>query len=140
MRGFFLILIFTTLCFGQERRLLFGGIFTGSPENYMGKLEVISGRLLEKTCVCPVGTGKDIGKCVDGCLKGFERKVRSVMKKSCGRSPGAGKIVLYGAGDVKLSHHKGRAYLKRRRLRAEYDVSIVTVYGTGFCAILKSNE
>ncbi|MDQ7083133.1 MAG: hypothetical protein Q9N34_09470 [Aquificota bacterium] len=62
------------------------------------------------------------------------------MKRSCRNIPGAGKIVLYGAGDVRLSHHKDKAILERKRLRAEYDVSIVTVYGTGFCAILKSNE
>ncbi|WP_457600195.1 hypothetical protein [Hydrogenivirga sp.] len=135
-----LILILVAVSFSQDRRLIFGGVFTGSPEDYLNNVQVISGKLLERTCICSVKLEKSIRMCVGMCVSKFEKDVKRRMHSVCKKSPNPASVMVYGAGDLKVSYFRDEAVMKRGNSFARYDISVVTVYGTGFCAVLKGGS
>lgn len=135
-----IVLLLLGVVFAQDKRLIFGGVFSGAPEDYLYSIEVVSGKLLERTCICSVKLEKSIRKCVGMCVSKFEGDVKRKMPSVCRKNPNPAKVMVYGAGDLKVSYFRDEALLKRESTFARYDISVVTVYGTGFCAILKTSS
>ena len=135
-----IILLLVGVVFAQDRKLIFGGVFTGAPEDYLHNIKVVGGKLLERTCICSVKLEKSIRKCVGMCVSKFERDVKRRMHSTCSKSPNPASVMVYGAGDLKVSYFRDEAVLKRGNAFANYDISVVTVYGTGFCAVLSAES
>ncbi|RLJ71563.1 hypothetical protein BCF55_1867 [Hydrogenivirga caldilitoris] len=140
MSRFLLVLFTVAVVFGQDRKLVYGGVFTGAPEDYLQNIKVISGELLERTCICSVKLESSIRSCVGMCVSKFEKDVKERMKSVCKKNPNPAELMVYGAGDLKVSYFRDEAVLKEGDIQARYDVSVVTVYGTGFCAVLKTSS
>ena len=132
------LLMLPLLVMAQEKRtLVYAGVLTGTPESYSKSIRVVSGNVIQETCTCPVEFERDIRNCVDRCVKRFENKVKRVWKKKCRKLPRSEKAIVYGAGDVRITYSEDDATLKNKKVSAKYEVSVVTVYGTGFCAVLR---
>ncbi|NPA40941.1 MAG: hypothetical protein GXO18_01535 [Aquificae bacterium] len=126
--------------FGQEKKLIFGGVITGSPRDYFDSVKLINRKGLEEVCLCSNPSAQKLKACIRDCIRSFKVTSEQKARLFCHKTPYPSKVVVYGVADMRVEISPQELLITQKNLTGKFDASVILIYGTAFCAILKTTH